>query len=147
MDFANELTGYAAGTVGTIMKTTDGGGNWSLKNINTTAFLSSVSVADNNIVLASNRNIYRTSNGGDNWTQVYTNSGNLSIFLDFPTRSTGYAAGGIGIILKSTNGGVNWLSQTSPVSQAFYDISFSDSLRGMISTFRGVLTTTNRANT
>ena len=143
VDFANEQTGYAAGTVGTIMKTTDGGGNWSLKNINTTLYLSSVSVADNDTVLAANRNIYRTSNGGDNWTQVYTNTGNLSIFLDFPTRSTGYAAGGIGIILKSTNGGINWVSQTSPVSQAFYDVSFSDSLQGMISTFRGVLTTTN----
>ena len=146
VDFANEQTGYAAGTVGTVIKTTDGGNSWSLKNINTTDYLTSVSAADENTVLASRNNIYRSSNGGDNWTQVYSYTGNVSFFLDFPTRNTGYAAGAIGVILKTTNSGINWIAQTSPVSQAFYDISFSDSLHGIISAFRGVITTTDGGN-
>ena len=143
VDFANEMTGYASGTVGTVMKSTDGGSSWSLKNINTTGYLTSVSAADENTVLASRNNIYRSSNGGESWTEVYSYTGNVSFFLDFPTKNTGYAAGAIGVILKTTNSGINWINQTSPVSQAFYDISFSDSLHGIISTYRGVITTTD----
>ncbi|MDQ3020610.1 MAG: YCF48-related protein, partial [Bacteroidota bacterium] len=32
VDFVNTNTGYAVGTVGTIMKTTNGGGNWEVQN-------------------------------------------------------------------------------------------------------------------
>ena len=32
VDFINELTGWAVGTVGTIIKTTDGGESWEFQN-------------------------------------------------------------------------------------------------------------------
>ncbi|MDQ3019715.1 MAG: YCF48-related protein, partial [Bacteroidota bacterium] len=146
VDFINANTGYAVGTIGTIMKTTNGGANWELHNINVTQYLSSVSVIDENTALTCNNNIYRTSNGGINWVEVYSNSNNVLFFLDFPSREIGYAAGGIGIILKSTNSGINWTQQTSPVMQTFFDLSFSDSVYGMAAALRGVLLTSNGGN-
>ena len=55
----------------------------------------------------------------------------------------GFAAGGIGIILNSTNKGLTWNSQNSGVSSAFYDISFSDSLHGIVAARNGIVRTTN----
>ncbi len=43
LDFVNEQVGFAVGTVGTIMKTTDGGTNWNLLNSNTSVTLLSTS--------------------------------------------------------------------------------------------------------
>jgi photosystem II stability/assembly factor-like uncharacterized protein len=144
VDFLNENLGYAAGTVGTVIKTTNGGSNWSVKNINSgTFYLSSVNAVDVNTVIASNNCIYRSTNGGDNWTQVYSNSGNSLFFLDFPTSNIGYVAGYPGIIMKSIDKGITWIQQNSGVSSAFYDISFSDSLHGIVSANSGIVRTTN----
>ena len=60
------------------------------------------------------------------------------------TENTGYIIGQNGTILKTTNGGSNWVSQTSPLSTQFESISFFDVNNGYIAGQNGtVLSTTN----
>ena len=57
--------------------------------------------------------IYKTTNGGLNWTaQTSTTISSLtSIF--YADQNTGWAIGPGGLILKTTNGGTTWSAQTS----------------------------------
>ncbi|MCW8960767.1 MAG: T9SS type A sorting domain-containing protein, partial [Ignavibacteriaceae bacterium] len=50
----------------------------------------------------------------------------------FVDQNTGYATGESGIIMKTTNGGSNWLQQTVISSFHFYDIFFIDNLTGWV---------------
>ncbi|HMQ70852.1 MAG TPA: YCF48-related protein, partial [Ignavibacteria bacterium] len=144
VDFVNQNTGYAVGDVGTIMKTTNGGDNWTSLNINSGEYnLASVSAADENSILVSNESIFRSTDAGISWSNVLPGSGNLRYYVDFPSLNVGYAAGGLGIIRKTTNGGLNWFQQNSGVSTFFYKISFSDTLNGIASTTTGIVRTTN----
>ena len=53
--------------------------------------------------------ILKTTDGGDNWTQIpkFTNGDLQSVF--FISEDTGWITGGYGIILKTTNGGVTFI--------------------------------------
>jgi len=67
LDFINENTGYAAGNIGTVMKTTNGGMNWELKNIGFEIILLSIFFIDENTGFVSGGNngtILKTTNGG-----------------------------------------------------------------------------------
>jgi len=72
VDFENAQTGYVAGTVGTIMKTTNGGINWNFQNSTFSGILTDLSVAGNGIVVAVGDSgvILRTSNAGASWTRL-----------------------------------------------------------------------------
>ena len=62
--------------------------------------------------LATSGVIYRTTNGGFNWT---ASQSNLSGFkLSFIDNFTGWAGGNFFNIMKSTDGGIIWGRQTSP---------------------------------
>ncbi len=52
--------------------------------------------------------------------------------VTFVDEQNGWAVGDSSIILKTTNGGEDWIQQPSPVSANFFDISFIDSDNGWI---------------
>lgn len=69
--------------------------------------------------------ISATTNGAVNWTtQLYTRALNS---IDF-AGSTGYSAGFMGYILRSTNSGLVWSEQSSGVSTVLRGIDVIDSL-------------------
>ncbi|MEO6694642.1 MAG: YCF48-related protein [Ignavibacteria bacterium] len=145
VDFININTGYAVGTVGTVMKTTNGGLNWELKNTPNT-LLYGTSFVDENLgfaVSGDNGSIYRTANGGNNWTIVFTGIGNTLWDINFPNRTTGYAVGLNGLILKSTDSGINWNQQTSGTVAHLFSLEFIDSLNGVAGGNRILLKTSN----
>lgn len=53
-------------------------------------------------------NIFKTMDGGKNWTQVADNSGIYSLY--FLSSDTGIATSGLGAIIKTTDGGISWKS-------------------------------------
>ncbi|MGH2574680.1 MAG: YCF48-related protein [Ignavibacteria bacterium] len=137
----NSLTGYAAG-VNTIFapliaKTSNGGMNWTYSTFyvnNNEATLRDIHFININEgftvsnVWDGQGGISYTSNGGLNWThQLFTNALNSA---DFPSANTGYAVGFSGSILKTTNRGISWTAQSSPVSNILRGVSFADSLTG-----------------
>jgi hypothetical protein len=110
--------GWICGASGVVLRTTNTGTNWVSVStgIPTSNTLICISAVDANLALVvgyvtPNTYMYRTSNGGANWTQVLTEAG----FYDavwMVNATTGFMAGDpVGnrwSLWKTSNGGVNW---------------------------------------
>ena len=105
---------------GYIMKTTNGGNNWSVQ-YNQPMKLNVVQFLDNNTGYvgggsgSGTARVFKTTNSGTNWAMV---SGSLLGFGDledlfFVNPDTGWVCdmNGFGGLTKTTNGGVNWMLQ------------------------------------
>lgn len=106
--FIDYNTGFVAGS-GKILKTTNSGITWETKLSNggyTVYFIN----AQTGYATNYSAGILKTSDGGENWiTQNIPTTEELKSII-FLNGNTGFAAGGnYGIILKTTNGGMNWL--------------------------------------
>jgi photosystem II stability/assembly factor-like uncharacterized protein len=53
----------------------------------------------------------KTTNGGETWSELNTNTYGWFRSVNFTDANTGYTVGDFGIILKTTNGGTNWTQQ------------------------------------
>ncbi len=132
--FTSANTGYVAGsnaTNGIILKTTDGGTNWSQQIITTMFSLRSVYFVNANTGYAVGNDsiggghIMKTIDGGGIWT-LQTNAtiqGLNSVY--FSNADTGYTVGNSGVILKTTNGGANWATQTSGTTLILSSVYFT----------------------
>jgi photosystem II stability/assembly factor-like uncharacterized protein len=70
--------------------------------------------------------VAHTSDGGRTWVPQMAD-GNAICFVD---GSHGWIAGDSGIIYRTTNGGVTWSRQTTPITKHLYAVTFIDTLRG-----------------
>lgn len=154
--FVNQNVGYSVGWDGTIIKTINGGLNWSQLNSGTNYFLTSLFFTSENtgFVVSGSFNFYpvrgailKTTNGGLNWEiDYYSNIKLNSIF--FINALTGFACGNYGndygILLKTTNSGSNW-NQVNNLPATFFltRIQFLDENTGFISDDQQVIKTTN----
>jgi photosystem II stability/assembly factor-like uncharacterized protein len=88
--------------------------------------------------------ILKTTNGGLNWSQIYTSAGVYSAFTTFGfiNATTGYAAGGLyatmGFIAKTTNAGTNWIQQNYFYT-AITEMMFADVNTGYLATTTGAI--------
>lgn len=111
-----------AGTSGGVFKSTNGGANWGAVNTGlthayaralaidpatpTTIYAGTIGVVGDVWV----GGVFKSTNGGRNWSQVYTgpsNSAVAALAIDPVTPATLYAGTDEGVF-KSTNGGRNW---------------------------------------
>ncbi|MBX7045813.1 MAG: T9SS type A sorting domain-containing protein [Ignavibacteria bacterium] len=109
---------WICGYAGKVLRTTNGG-TWASAsgNLGTSDLYSIYAFDANNALVTSSPGgtfVYRTSNGGTNWTQVFTDA-NASAFVDswyFKDANNGLmvadAYGGRSKIYKTTNAGLNW---------------------------------------
>jgi len=103
--FVNATTGWAVGNNGTIMKTVDGGKNWTTQKSNTTATLLCVYFIDQNTGWAVGSNtIIKTVNGGDTWSVLTTSAATALNTVYFFNATTGIFSG-YGQIFRTTDGG------------------------------------------
>ena len=134
--FINELTGWAVGDTGIIVKTTNGGINWFQQYDPNNIDLLAVRFINENIGWAVGGEYYynpfnveyaviiKTTNGGTNWViQFSTATGNRFYDLSVTDSNTAYAthfgsdiSGFVssGGIFKTTNGGINWYGISDP---------------------------------
>ena len=138
--FINAQTGYAAGALGTIMKTTNGGSNWILQISNTQTLLASIDFIDANtgVAVGDSCIVVRTTNGGANWTKsrLIFSTGGFFSGIDFANDRIGYISGGIGFsqgsyVVKTFDAGQSWFQLNTGVTNTLYSVSFLDSLQGM----------------
>ncbi len=139
----NTQVGYAAGGDGMIVKTTDGGNNWSLIKQESNTYFRSVEFLNEQVGFAgafpsptnaSNIIILRkTVDGGANWTdltpQLPAKAKAGICGLDIVDANTIYGCGNWyeneGYIIKSTNGGATWsLIDMSAFSSSIIDLHF-----------------------
>jgi len=130
--FVNSLTGWAAGGLGTILKTTDGGVNWLPQNSGTFNFFTSIYFINENTGWAIGQNgaIAKTTNSGSNWFSQSSGTDNTLRSVFFVDDNTGWAVGDTGTIIKTINGGANWLPQTNTMQDDFLSVYFADNNTG-----------------
>ncbi len=140
--FTDSDTGYAVGgfgggTAAIILKTTNGGSNWTSQTNPSNFCLYSVYFTNTNTGYAVGDQgiILKTIDGGTNWVYVQSGSMNFLSSIYFINNDTGYACGqGIStsaeIILKTIDGGTNWTTQTSGNNISLNSIYFLDANMG-----------------
>jgi photosystem II stability/assembly factor-like uncharacterized protein len=116
IEFINTSTGYAVTGYnhGDILKTTDAGNTWvSQVSTYTTPIYGIAFTSADTGYLAGSISLYKTTNGGTNWSTVYNSTTN-EIFTDivFTNANTGYAIGSYGRQMKTTNSGASWTPTT-----------------------------------
>ena len=121
IQFFDNNFGYAGGSYGTILKTNDGGNNWTCSNLllnqedKYSSGVVSISIVDANTALAltSRSDIIKTTDKGSSWNLISSVS---SVFghgeIKFINLNTGYIASSY--IYKTTNGGLGWLKINTP---------------------------------
>jgi photosystem II stability/assembly factor-like uncharacterized protein len=173
--FINADTGYTVGgniidpytslTVGAILKTNNGGTQWTETDFYN--YFNSVYFTDANTgyavgfyivklgsgVFEHGVVILKTTNGGTNWTMQnsgipsQTNSGQNAHSLNsvyFTDANKGYIVGDSGIIIMTTNVGVYWARQNSGTTMDLYSVYFTDDSTGYaVGTNGTILKTTN----
>ena len=109
--FTDFNTGYTVGSDAKIMKTVNGGTNWTPQSNATSTDLYSVyfTSASTGYAAGSIGTILKTTNGGTNWTAQSSGTSVILLSVFFTDSYTGYAVGGNGTILKTTTGGWNSL--------------------------------------
>jgi len=142
--FPTTDTGYAVFRSG-VIKSIDGGDNWSIitssqnpaDSVFPFSILESCYFTDANTGYIAgwyNPALWKTSDGGNYWTDLDTSTADLTFTLYdiyFPTNNTGYASGWYGLIFKTTDAGNNWQIQSVPIpSYSLYSVYFTDENNG-----------------
>jgi photosystem II stability/assembly factor-like uncharacterized protein len=141
MDFINHNEGYLyCTTPDTILKTTDGGITWD--GIGKPALTNGIDFFPNTLhYFNSNDAVAFASYGAD---AIYTSDGGLTWSAGSQSSNTswiysmkfyknslvGYANGGGGEVLKTTDGGQNWVSVQSPLRSTQWSVDFTDQQNG-----------------
>lgn len=136
----NPSVGWVCGYQGTVLRTTNGGSNWlnvSGNGIPSTRLLINVFGIDAGTALAAgyegaNTYVYRTSNAGANWTQVFTENNGFINSVWMISNLNGFMqgdpVGGRWSLWKTTNGGVNWDSAGLYLQQAGSEAGWNNSM-------------------
>jgi hypothetical protein len=142
-------TGIVCGSGGNILKTTNGGVNWSSRysnppvsvDLNGMAFLN----VSTGVIVGNSGTILKTTNGGNTWRKDTTNITYNTLFrVAFPSNNRITAVGGSGTIITSINGGTSWVQQNSGTGSNLYSVFFRDQNNGCAVGEGGIiLTTTN----
>ncbi len=115
---ASSLVAYAVGNGGTILKTIDGGANWSVvpSGVGQTTLMGVVALNETHVVVVGEHGtIRRTVDGGANWTSDVSGSSAYLNEVSLVDWNTGWAVGDNGTILRTTNGST-WTQQISPAA-------------------------------
>ncbi|WP_178989217.1 YCF48-related protein [Winogradskyella schleiferi] len=158
--FLNNDIGWIAGN-NTILKTTDGGDNWILKNTIPNVRYYGIYFKDESVGWAFgkstsgiNGRIHKTTDGGTTWTADPAGNGTLPWWsMDFADLNNGVIVGQEGQIKYTNDGGDTWYTKTSPSGDAgtIFDVDFYDGLNGVAVGFTGgngfAIKTTDGGNT
>jgi photosystem II stability/assembly factor-like uncharacterized protein len=119
--FADANTGYVGAGSQTsftsrILKTTNGGVNWSLVYSSATNYVTAIGGGDANNVTAawSDGTTVITTNGGTSWTETASALFSIPNNITYLNSTTGFACGSGGQASRTTNAGVNWTPINTP---------------------------------
>jgi len=124
---SNPQTGFIAGDSGVVLKTINGGVVWSKQVLNPSVNLRDIEFLNSQTGWATGAsttgiNIYKTTNSGLNWTEVYNayDAVRYPTGIHFTDSLSGFITGGnrnfndlsSGFVIRTTNGGMNWVQES-----------------------------------
>ena len=110
-----------ASTMNRTYSSTDYGHSWKIIDTTFIRGANMIFLNSADILLSSFTGIYKSTNGGNSFKQVYSDPLNLGFsIIQFPDQNTGFAGGGISFdgnsistMAKTTDGGNSWMNITS----------------------------------
>ena len=135
----SDRIGWAAGAGSVVRRTTDGGTSWLNANPNPGVISGDIyniyAWSANDALCTTSpsaTNIYKTSDGGNTWTQVYSLAGGFMDAIEMISPTEGYAVGdpvgGKWVVLKTTDGGNTWNRMATEPTQIGTDAGYNNSL-------------------
>lgn len=138
---------WAAGQAGEIAHSSDGTKTWQMQNSGTNRQLLQIAFANTQRGLAVGDfgTILRTDDGGATWSKIalpdhiklppdvaeVVDPGDVTLYsVTFANADAAWIAGEFGVILASTDGGLTWHGQDSPVESSLFGVSFTDQQHG-----------------
>ncbi len=153
MQFVNDSIGFIAGP-GFLSKTVDAGNTWTSLNYPLTQWIDGFAFSNDyiGVIIYSNSELYRTSDGGNTWSLVYTlpygpttiEFGSFQFLNDTIVYGTGMKYVAIGspgedFTIKSTDGGITWTENHGVYPGSAYQNSFFTSIdTGYVTNIAGV---------
>ena len=125
--FKQNGTGWISGSGGVLLKTTNSGNNWTSVQSGASTELFSIFFIDNTGWICGNSGtMLYSANGGDSWNGQLVASNTRLETVHFLTPATGWVVGGFSgsAVFKTTNSGVNWVSQPLSTTQELYSVFF-----------------------
>ncbi|MBS4034493.1 MAG: T9SS type A sorting domain-containing protein [Ignavibacterium sp.] len=150
--FINPDTGWVVGNLGAIIKTIDGGENWTFSETNTTTLLLKVHSFDGLVVIATGYDgiILRSTDGGETFTQVVSGVGSGIDFwgVQMLNDTLGFVCGLNHTLLKTIDAGLTWQPVNTGLNQHYWALDFLDENFGIIACGGGkILKTTDGGDT
>ncbi|MBK8982947.1 MAG: hypothetical protein IPM38_11635 [Ignavibacteria bacterium] len=149
--YTNENNIFAVGSEGFVIKSANAGLDWDRLSIGTIEDLSSVYFYDSNTgyITGSNGKLFKTTDAGNNWSEQ--NSGTtIKLNTAYFINSQNGFIGGNDILLRTTNGGINWTAMN--LSTYINSMSFINDNTGFIvggssNGYKSIRRTSNGGNT
>lgn len=148
--FVDDVNGFACGSEGLVIKTTDGGQSWrkipqkDSMNFNDIKFINSL----NGFIAGENGNLLRTIDGGETWFNINLESADTFFKIFFVNSYTGFVVGTNGKILKTNDGGNSWRQVNSNSQSLIFSMFFPTESIGYAVGWNGtILKTTDIGNT
>ncbi len=163
--FLDAQTGWAGGSGGVILQTTDAGASWRRTKISIEDDVRDIVFLDKeNGWLVCERSLFRlktmdesrsslmhTTNGGQTWQPVQITNGDANarlLRLHFTDKSNGFALGETGVMFRTQDAGQTWQRVSLTTRQMLVDASFISPAQGWIITAGGyILRTTDAGET
>lgn len=137
-------TGWIVGEDGLILKTTDGGDNWTVQDSSNPNSLFKVTIIDPNnaVAVGDNGAIVRTTDGGAHWSSVKAPKDVTLFDVTFVDPQNGWSVGEFSCIFKTTDGGQTWSlsyggNTTDFAVGPFLAIAFTDPQHGLAAGLAG----------
>lgn len=138
---------WAAGQKGLIARSNDGGKTWQTQSSGTERHLLDIafSTPERGIAVGDFGTMLRTEDGGTTWSKIplphdtklppdvaeVVDPGDVVLYdIAFAGPDAMWVVGEFGVILASTDGGLTWHPQDSPVERSLFGVSFSDPQHG-----------------
>jgi photosystem II stability/assembly factor-like uncharacterized protein len=123
-----------------LLETADGGDSWDYQDPGN--ILNAVAFADADTgCYVIDRTIYRTTDGGDHWTEGVSNAPSWFATLFYTDARTAWAAGAQGYLARSDDAGRTWVPQSSGTSRNIRDLCVLDSSHAWYVARIGVIST------
>lgn len=124
IDALSSTTAFAIGgaffpsVTGFIIKTTNGGTNWTQLSTGTIPFMNGLDMFDatTGFTVGDGGSILTTTNGGTSWTAQVSGTTDTLQAVSFKSANTGWAVGFLGTIRRTINGGTTWTIENSGIT-------------------------------
>lgn len=125
-DFIDTNTGVISAQAGILLTTTNGGTNWNYKSLDSITrgkikmFNKDTMIISGNCLYDGSFSLIRSTDFGNSFTYLNNAAINILYGINFLNESLGYSVGYNGKILKTTNGGINWIPIKNPYCSYLY---------------------------